>query len=253
MERVTPQKNEAAFRKWDWERRWPIRGFWILTSLYILAVVVYPLVYPHVYPHVHTFIPPALRKVPGVQADWGLPAIVVMGLLYVIVLLVIRWHIRCSLSKCSKDASIFTALVAAEDLEKGDPVRASLYMDRLLPALSDFLRQKLVALGASSVAPQDFMHVTPETIPRRAVRRAIQADEDTKDFQERLGNLAIGLAGNMDTGYLAAHQFLVWLDRRTGDYQQKSFLDRRPTLKTILLKVAPVILPFASAIVVAIL
>ena len=45
MDRVTPQKNEAdAFRKWDWEQRWLIRGFWILISLFILVVAVYPYV-----------------------------------------------------------------------------------------------------------------------------------------------------------------------------------------------------------------
>jgi len=38
MERVTPEKNEAIFREWDLERRWLIRGFWILTSLCILVV-----------------------------------------------------------------------------------------------------------------------------------------------------------------------------------------------------------------------
>ena len=180
----------------------------------------------------------------------------VLGLLYVIALIVIRWrYIKWRLGQLSKEACVFAAIIAAEDLGEGNPVRASLSMDRLLSALSDFLGQKLVTLGVSSVTPQDFMHVTPETVPRRAVRRAIQANEDTKDFQERLHNVAIGLCGNVDAGYLAAHQFLVWLDRKTESYQQasKSFLDKRPALRTMLLNVFPVILPPVAGIVTAVL
>ena len=144
--------------------------------------------------------------------------------------------------RLSKKASIFVALAAAEDLEEGNPVRASLSMDRLLSALSDFIRQKLVPLGAIWVTPQDFMHVTPETIPRRAVFQAIQASEDTNVFQERLRNLAIGLQGNIDEGYLAAYKFLAWLDRETGRYQEtysKSFFEKHPSFKTILVYLGP--------------
>ena len=256
MDRVTPQKNEAdAFRTWDWERIWLIRGFWILVSLFILVFAVYP----YVEWLVRTFIPAGLPwevTVPEVEEAWRLPAVVGLSLLYVITLYVIRWrYIKWELGRLSKGACIFAAIVAAEDLERGNPVRASLFMDRLLLALSDFLGQKLVAVGTSFATPQDFMHVTPETIPRRAVHRAIQANEDTKDFQERLRNVAIGLRGKVDVRYLAAHQFLVWLDQKTESYQQasKSFLEKRPALRTMLLKVAPVILPPFALIVSAVL
>ena len=256
MEYMTPQKNEDAFRKWDWDRRWLIRGFWILTSLYILAVVVYPLVYPLVYPFVRTLIPTAPGEMPGPQEPWWLPIIVVLGLFYIIILIFIRLcYIPWRLGQLSKDAAVFAAIVAAEDLERGNPVKASLSMDRLLSALSDFLGQKLVPLGAIFVTPRDFMHITPSKIPRRAVFRAVQANEDTKDFQERLGSVAIGLSGKVDADYPAAHQFLIWLNQKAEPYRKgsESFLDERPILKTMLLEVAPVILPFAGEIVIAIL
>lgn len=258
MDSEIPQKNENAFRKWELERRWLIRGFWILVSLYIFVFIVCPLVYPLVYRLITRFIPivPGQVIVPGVEEPWGLPMIILMGLLYFIILIVIRWrYIKLRLGKLSKGAAVFAAIVTAEDLERGNPVRATLSMDRLLSALSDFLGQKLVALGVSYVTPQDFMYVTTETIPRRAVRRAIQANEDTKDFQERLRNLAIGLHGSVDAGYLAAYQFLIWLDRKTESYQQesKSFLERRPALKTMLLNVFPVILPPLVGITIAVL
>lgn len=258
MKCATTQKNERAFRRWEQDRRWLIRGFWTLVSLFVLAFAVYPFVYPSVYRLVLTFTPIAPGEeitVPGVEEPWLLPAIVVLGLLYVIVLIVIRWRIKWRIGKLSKEACIYAAIIAADELERGDPVRASLSTDRLLLALSDFLGQKLVALGASSVTPQDFMHVTPETIPRRAVRQAIQANEETKDFQERLRNVAIGFRGNVDAGYLAAHQFLVWLDRKTERYQQasKTFLDKRPALRTVLLNVCPIILPPLAGIVTALL
>jgi len=259
MDRVTPQKNENAFKKWERERRWLIRGFWILVSLFILVFAVYPLAYPLVHWLIRTFIPIAPGEdvtVPMVEEPWWIPAVVVLGLLYVIAFIVIRWrYIKWRLGKLSKEACIFAAIVAAEDLDGGNAVRACLSMDRLLLALSDFLGQKLVALGVSFVTPGEIMQVTPETIPKRAVFRAIQAIGDTKEFQERLRDLAIGLHGNEDAGYPAAHQFLVWLDRKAEPYRRisQSFLDKRPTLRTMLLKVAPVFLPAVSAIVVALL
>ena len=228
-------------------------------SLYILGGVVYPLVYPYLYWLVRTYIPIIPVETitdPGANELWRLPVIVMMGLLYVLALIVIRLcYIPWRLGQLSKDAAVFAAIVAAEDLERGNPVRASISMDRLLSALSNFLGQKLVLLGTHYVAPQAFMHITPGKIPRRAVFRAVQASEDTKDFQERLGNVAIGLSGKVDAGYLAVHQFLVWLDQKAEPYRKgsQSFLDKRPILKTMLLEVAPVIFPFASAIVVAIL
>jgi hypothetical protein len=150
--------------------------------------------------------------------------------------------IKRSKRRLSRKACIFVALAAAKNLEEGNPVRASLSMDRLLLTLSDFLRQKLVPLGAIWVCPQDFMHVTPEKIPRRAVFQAIQDKEDTKDFQERLHNLEKGLRGKGDAGYLAAHKFLAWLDRKTKLYQEvysKSFFERHPTLRTIIVYLGP--------------
>jgi len=255
MEHVTPEKNEAAFKKWERERRWLIRSFWIFVFLSILVFVVSP----YVYLLIRTLIPITPGKdvtEPGVEEPWLLLAIVVLGLIYIIVLIVIWFrYFRWILGKLSKEACIFAAIVAVEDLERGNPVRAYLSVDRLLSALSDFLRQKLVALGVSYVTPYDFMHVTPETIPRRAVRRAIQTNEDTREFQERLLNVAIGLRGDVDAGYLAAHQFLVWLDQKTESYKQvsKSFLDKRPTLRTMLLSVCPVILPPLAGIVAALL
>ena len=150
--------------------------------------------------------------------------------------------IKRSKRRLSRKACIFLALTSAKNLKEGNPVRASLSMDRLLLALSDFIRQKLVPLGAIWVTPEDFLHVTPEKIPRRAVFQAIQDKEDTKDFQERLHNLEKGLRGKGDAGYLAAHKFLTWLDQKTEPYHEaysKSFFERHPTLRTIIVYLGP--------------
>ena len=65
----------------------------------------------------------------------------------------------CSLSEYSKDAAIFAAIVTAKDLEGSDPVRAFLSVDRLLSALSDFLRQKIVTLGLGHRHDGQIVHV----------------------------------------------------------------------------------------------
>ena len=87
------------------------------------------------------------------------------------------------------------------------------------------------------------MHVAPEKIHRKAVFQAIQASEDTKGFQERLRDLAIELHGNMDKGYLPAHEFLAWLDQETKLCQvgySESFFERHPTLGTVIPYLAPI-------------
>lgn len=173
---------------------------------------------------------------------------VIAPLLYDVILTAVPIVIQQCVIKRSKrqnsgQACIFVALTAAEDLEQGNLVRASLSMDRLLSALSDFIKQTLVPLEAISVTAQDLMHVTPEKIHREAVFQAIQTSKDTKGFQERLRDLAIGLHGNMNEGYLPAHKFLAWLDQETKLYQKtysKSFFERHPTLRTVIPYLAPI-------------
>jgi len=262
MASVTPEKNEGAYRKWESMRRWLIL-FWVFVSLYIAGFVVCPLVYPFVYPPLYRLVGNYIPIIPvetvtasGTDEPLRIFFIVIMGTLYAIILIVMRWRIiKRMIGRLSKEACTFAAIVTAEDLEKGNSVRASLSIDRLLLALNDFLGQKLVALGARYVAPLGIMSVTPETIPRRAVYRAIQASEDTKDFQERLRNLAVGLCDDAATGYLPVHQFIIWLDQKTEPYHQvsKSFLEKRPALKTMLLNVFPLTLPPLAGIIIAVL
>ena len=259
MGRVTPEKNENAFLDWESERRWLNGVLWFLLPVFIvLALRLFSLV-----PGVEDPVTKALPAMAGVIVETLAERIAVMGLLllYVAIPIVIRQYpIKWEVGRLSKEACVFLALVGAEELERSDPVTASLSMKKLLLALSDFLGQKFrlrlnSAAPSKYVSPGKYMQVTPETIPKRAVFRAIQASRGTKDFQERLRDLAIGLHGNADAGYPAAHQFLVWLDRRAERYRQisQSFLDKRPTLRTMLLKVAPVFLPAVSVIVVALL
>lgn len=255
MDRVTPLKNENAFLDWESERRWLNGVLWLLLPVFIvLALRLFSLV-----PGVEDPVTKAFPAMAGTIPETLSMRIIIMGvlLLYVAIPIAIRqYHFKWEVGQLSKEACVYAAIVAAEDLEGGNPVRASLSIDKLLLALSDYLGLKLVPLGSSSAAPSKYMQVTPETIPKRAVFRAIQASGDTKEFQERLRDLAIGLHGNdEDAGYPAAHQFLVWLDRTAEPHRQvsQSFLDKHRTLRTMLLKVAPVFLPLVSAIVVALL
>ena len=174
--------------------------------------------------------------------------------------------------RLSKNACMFLARIAAESLEQGNKVRASMSMNKLLSALSDFMRQKLVSLETrpsarqnflvaalaapinffvgTRDAPRSFVYVSPEKIPRKAVYQAIQASEDTGDFQEMLRDLIIGLDGNVDEGYLSASKFLIWLDKKTESYQKvysQSFFDRYPTLKTGLTYAGPIIVALVAA------
>jgi len=256
MASVTPEKNEAALRSWQKERRF-LRWFpRVVLGVIIAIIIVYPLVYPFVVNLLEEESTTNEKVIaPGLDQRWSLPIVVALSLFYVTLPIGWRPYMKRRLGPLSTEACVFLAIVTAEDLERVNPVRASVSVDRLLLALSDFLGQKLVALGVSLVTPKDFMYITPETIPKRAVRRAIQASQDTKDFQERLCNLAIGLRGNVDAGYCAAHQFLVWLDKKAESYrlESQSFLDKRPTLRTIVLQIAPIIVPPVSAIIIVLL
>jgi len=246
---VTTKEEADVFRRWEWWRRWPRRFFWfsavlIIFVLYFLITLVVELVKEQK----HVFVEPSSQSATeGITAVTGLEMGVLVGLCLVCVVapvIIQRYPVKWRLGRLSKEACIYAASEAADDLERGNPVRASLSTDKLLSALSDLLGQKLVTLGASSVAPQDFMHVTPETIPRRAVRQAVQASEDIEVFQERLSDLVVGLRGKVDARYIAAHKFLVWLDQKTESYQEtsRSYFDKHPTLKTVVLALGPSII-----------
>lgn len=240
MDRVTPQNNEDAFIRWERLGRWAKVAFWVPPTLLILVAFLLALVVPRM---------PESQIVEVVLIVW---VVLIYATVFVIVQLCV---IKPRLGQLSKEACIFAAMVTVEELGRGNPVRASLSMSKLSLALSDFLGQKLVAFGVSCVAPRNIMHVTPETIPKRAVYRTIQASEETKDFQERLRDLAVGLRGNTDVGYLAAHHFLVWLDQKTEPYQKasKTFLDKRPTLRNVVVVLGPSILGALALIVAALL
>lgn len=165
-----------------------------------------------------------------------------VGILFPAVPIVIQQcYIKRKLRALSKDAAVFAALVAAEDLKRGDPVRASLSMDKLLIALSHLLAQKSVDLEMSHVPPEDLMHITPRNIRRKAIFQAVQASEDTTDFQNKLCELASGLQSNADAGYLAAHKFLIWLNQKTeSDHEaSQSFFEKHPTLRTVIVYLGP--------------
>lgn len=241
MKRAIPRKNEAAFLKWERAGKRTKLILWASVLPLILLIVFMLYVTPE-----------WIETVGGV----AMVIIVVVILIYAAVPFVVQWCVmKPRLSRLSKDAAIFAALVAAEDIERGNSVRASLAMGKLLWALSDFLGQRSVALGTSRVAPGALMKVTPERIPKRAVFRAVQADEKTKDFQGRLRDLAVGLAGDVETGYLAVHRFLGWLAQKTEGPEPtpEGLLEKRPLLKILTVNLGPVIIVALGGIIAAII
>ena len=182
--------------------------------------------------------------------------IVPLSIIYSAVPIIVRQcYIKRKLRDHSKDAAVFTALVAAKDLKKGNPVKASLSIDRLLIALSHLLAKKSVDLEMSHVSPEHLMHITPHKIRKRAVFQVVQASKDTTGFQKKLRELARGLQSNADSGYLAAHEFLIWLDKETKCYHDssQSFFEKHPTLRTATEHLGPPIIAALGGIVVLLL
>ena len=190
MDYVVPEKNEAAFLRWQKERKWLIRLFWAMAAMFVLTVYLFILLLQQ---EGKITLPEVMAGDGYTATRWEIVGFVLLSLVYVIVLIVIRLcYIKWRLGLLSKEACIFAAILAAEDLDKGNSVRACLYTDRLLLALSDFLGQKLVTLGVSYITPTDIMHITPEAIPKRAVLRAMEASAETKEI--KIG-LMTGLSG----------------------------------------------------------
>lgn len=204
---------------------------------------------------------------PEILSNWLFWLIAGYAVLYIVYQ---RLFVKRRKHRVSRKACIFLARTAAESLKQGNTVRASLSMDRLLSALSDFIKQKLVSLATiqyaprnsweaalfvtlnfwygTRSAPQNLIYVRPEKIPRKAVFQVI-ASGYTGGFQERLRDLATGLDGNIDKRYLSASEFLTWLDRETELYQKdysKSFFERYPALKVVLTTLGPLIVALAA-------
>lgn len=235
----------ATFVRWDRKRKRLKYLQWYAPLVFIFFVA-YPLILIYVLPSAGVSIWQILLIV-----GLAVPSSIFNYYFY-------RRLTKRILSRLSQEACFYAAAITAENLEKGNMLEASLSMDRLLFALSDFLRRKSLSLGFGSVAPIDIMHVTPATIPRKAVLRAIQTRGDSKDFQEKLHDLVTGLRGNPDTGNVAINKFLVWLDQETKDYQKGSqtFEDKHPTLvrvigPAVLVPIGLVIIEFVRWLLVA--
>lgn len=233
MDSSALQKYEDIFRRWERLRRRLRIWLWVTPFLAIFAAF-------------YMFMFFRITSVENGLHSWQILVIVGIGLAYTAFPILFQRQVtRRRLGRLSREACIFAATSAAEDLRRGNSVRASLAMDRLLSALSDLLGQKLVALGTTSVAPRDVMHATPQTIPRRAVFEAIQSSGETKDFEEELDHLVIELGGDADKGYIAAQKFLVWLGQKSETYKagSETLLEKHPTFKAIVQIVGPIIVP----------
>lgn len=169
---------------------------------------------------------------------------------------VIGWplSVRRILRKHSRGACIHAAEEGVLHLESNDPVKASWYVERLLTALADMLKERAVAVVEKPVSPRSIMVITPESIPRRAVLQVIQENESAQELQVMLDELGQGLQRASDDdpapGYVAASAFLNRLHRKTEPYhrQTRTFFDRHPILVASTRIVGPVLLVLLSGL-----
>lgn len=225
-------KYEDDFLRWERARRTLRRILWVGPFMVIFGIG-YPLM---------------LFKVFGMEMGLELTTGIVIGsaVAYIVAYMVFyRSYVKRRAGRFSRESSIFLAASAAENLSEGNLVRASLFMDKLFSTLSDFLEQKVVTLGTICVAPKDVMVATPETIPRKAVFRAIQAGGDTSDLQEKLRYLATELNGDVETGYITVQEFLFWLNQKSEIYKRDSEAssEKHPIFRYLIRVIGPGIAP----------
>lgn len=189
----------------------------------------------------------------GVITFWGIVGIIPYVVVYILYVIVWPLWVRRRLRELSLGACIHTARIGALELQSGNPVKASWYIERLLLALAEVLKQKSVTVGEKPVSPREIMVVTPDSIPRRAALRVVQ-ENDNAEFQGMLADLEQGLrrtseSGDADAGYVAASVFLTRLRRRTEVYRQeaKTLFDRHRTLVAFARAVGPIVLSGLAA------
>lgn len=155
--------------------------------------------------------------------------------------------------RLSQDVVFCTAVSAAEQLEEGDPIKASLLVDKLLAALSHFLRHKSVKIGpwGFTAKLKDLLYVHPESVPRKAILGAIQdSGSEMPEFSQHFYSFAQGLSSESERdNYIVTQNFLSWLINKSEKYKLKpaGLWERHPGFKDILLSI---ILPIIGAIIV---
>ncbi len=223
---ITLHSNcEKGFRKWYRLRKSRKIDIYLSILVYIITIIAFLV---------------------GAKEREDLILISITVLLVVIFFGVFQWSSsKRELGRASKEAIVFTAVNAADDLNIGNSVRASIYLNNLLLALSDYLDQKITLSDRSAFIPNKNICATPSTILGTDIFRVIQVRKDTNDFKHQLRQLAFGFYGNVESGYLIAQKFLLWLDQTVERRLPlpQSFWTRHSTLLIISLQI--LILPVA--------
>jgi len=144
------------------------------------------------------------------------------------------------LGRLSQDALCYASVSAAEQLEEGDPVKASIWVDKLLGALPYFLKHKSVKIDpwGFSAKLTDLLYVHSERLPRKAMLSAIQdSGSEIHEFSQHFYSFAEGLSSeNEKDNYIVTQNFLSWLINKSEKYKLKpmGLWERHPGLKDIL-------------------
>lgn len=245
--------------KWERERKWHNRTLWLLLPIFLILAIRVCCEIPGMDDPITTMIPQLYSPSTIPETLLNRIIIFIILLVYASIPMLMRYYqFKYQVGPLSKKACVYLSLIAATALERDDPITASLSIKKLLIAISDLVKQdfrlKEVSLAPSKfISPSKYMQVTSDTIPKKAVFRAIQDSRDNNEFQEQLRDLAIELHKNENLSYIIIHRFLYWLNHSVKRYRKisQSFLDKRPNLKVILIKVVPVVLTTSSAIIVA--
>jgi len=145
-----------------------------------------------------------------------------------------------------KEATIFAALTACEELDSGDSVRASLSTDRLIKALSRLLERERLAFADQKFPLRDHLFLNPNRIRSRSIQKYIQATDSTEQFKMELRQLASSLSENKIPIYLAAQRFLAFLNNNVGQLTSPNELDLLIKISPLLAIILTLLLKFAA-------
>jgi len=158
------------------------------------------------------------------------------------------------LREFSQDVVFYASVRAAEQLENGDPIKASAWVNKLMEVFPYFIAQKSVLLDIIRPARlKDILYFNPRLISRRAVLGAIQNSKgEMAEFSRQFYNFAQGISSKKDRDiHVSTQDFLSWLFAKSGKFELKpaGFWERNPGLRDFLPVIGVIIVAVVQIIV----
>jgi len=133
-----------------------------------------------------------------------------------------------------KEVIIFSALSTSDELSRGDFIKSSVTIDKLIHALSQILNYDKITFVDETFPIKKLLSINPDQINKKSIHKYLQLKENCNEISGELNKLVNSLINSTESNYLAIQRFLVFLNNNVADLMLPSKMD-------YLIKISPIL------------